>query len=64
MAAMDRRLRRLEVDTVIVDNVQGAYEAVSHLVRLGHRRIGLIGGPVHTYHDRARAAGRVQEGFD
>jgi DNA-binding LacI/PurR family transcriptional regulator len=57
MAAMDRRLRRLEVDTVIVDNVQGAYEAVSHLVRLGHRRIGLISGPVHITTGRERQEG-------
>ena len=60
MAAMDRRLRHLEVDTVIVDNVQGAYEAVSHLVRLGHRRIGLISGPVHITTGRERQEGYKQ----
>ena len=32
------------LDVVMVDNVQGAYDAVSHLFDLGHRRIGLIGG--------------------
>jgi LacI family transcriptional regulator len=30
---------------VEVDNVSGAYMAVTHLVRLGRRRIGLIAGP-------------------
>lgn len=57
VVAMDRRLRSLDVDTVIVDNVRGAYEAVSHLIRLGHRRIGLIGGPVHITTGRERLEG-------
>lgn len=30
------------VDSVAADNVGGAYEAVKHLIRLGHRRIGFI----------------------
>ena len=34
-----------DLDVVMVDNVQGAYDAVSHLIDLGHRRIGLVGGP-------------------
>jgi DNA-binding LacI/PurR family transcriptional regulator len=42
MVCVDRRLARVRVDTVIVDNVRGAYEAVDHLVRLGRRRIGFI----------------------
>ena len=35
--------RVLNVD---VDNVDGAYQAVSYLVGLGHRRIGMIAGPM------------------
>jgi len=31
-------------DSVMIDNVQGAYDAVSHLIDIGHRRIGLVGG--------------------
>jgi LacI family transcriptional regulator len=31
-------------DTVLVDNVGGAHEAVSHLLSLGHRRVGVITG--------------------
>lgn len=30
------------VDSVAVDNVGGAYKAVKHLIKLGHRRIGFI----------------------
>jgi LacI family transcriptional regulator len=38
---------RHEVDfpAVMVDNMGGATQAVQHLVELGHRRIGCIGGP-------------------
>jgi LacI family transcriptional regulator len=31
-------------DTVLVDNVGGAQRAVSHLIELGHRRVGVITG--------------------
>jgi len=31
-------------DTVLVDNVGGAQQAVSHLLRLGHQRVGVITG--------------------
>ncbi len=33
---------------VDVDNVAGAYSAVSHLLRLGYRRIAAITGPLYT----------------
>lgn len=41
---LDRRAERYDFDTVQVDNVHGAFMAVSHLIELGHRRIALIGG--------------------
>lgn len=37
-----------EVSFVDVDNVEGAYSAVSHLVRLGYERIATITGPLQT----------------
>lgn len=39
---IDRYLPGLDVDAVTSDNVGGAFAAVSHLVELGHRRIGFI----------------------
>ncbi len=30
------------VNSIVIDNEGGAYEAVSHLIRLGHRRIGFL----------------------
>lgn len=44
IVCLDRRLRRTSVDTVVVDNRSGAYEAVEHLTSLGHERIALICG--------------------
>jgi LacI family repressor for deo operon, udp, cdd, tsx, nupC, and nupG len=34
--------------SVTVDNRKAAYDATRHLLELGHRRIGLIGGSAHT----------------
>jgi LacI family transcriptional regulator len=39
---LDRAAKGINVDTVLVDNEKGAYQAVTHLISLGHRRIGLI----------------------
>jgi LacI family transcriptional regulator len=39
---LDRDLPQLGFDSVVVDNEQAAYEAVLHLLSLGHRRIGLV----------------------
>lgn len=41
---IDRLVPGLAIDSVLVDNVQGAYMATMHLVRLGYQRIGLIVG--------------------
>jgi DNA-binding LacI/PurR family transcriptional regulator len=57
VVAIDRRMRDLEVDTVVVQNVGGAYQAVSHLIKLGHHRIGFIGGPSRTTTGRERLEG-------
>jgi len=35
---------REKVDYVGVDNIHGGFLAVEHLIKLGHRRIGVIGG--------------------
>lgn len=33
----------IECDTILTDNLRGAYDAVKYLICQGHRRIGLIG---------------------
>lgn len=56
IVSVDRSLNSTSIDTVEVDNFQGAYEAVEHLIKLGHRRIGLIAGRpnLSTSRDRRR----------
>lgn len=60
MVCVDRRLARVTMDTVVVDNMRGAYEAVDHLIRLGHRRIGFIEGRPELSTSRERLQGYHQ----
>jgi len=39
VVAIDRRVPSVDLDYVGTDNFQGAYQAVSHLIETGHRRI-------------------------
>ena len=39
------------------DNINGAHDAVSHLLELGHRRIGFIGGSAYTGQSDLRERG-------
>src|SRR4029453_11223431 len=45
VVAVARRLRDLEVDTVTVAGIEGACAGAEHLIALGHRRMGPVGGP-------------------
>jgi len=45
---VDRDLKGLERDLVILDNIQCAQTLMNHLINLGHKRIGMILGPLHT----------------
>jgi LacI family transcriptional regulator len=42
LVLLDRQLEGLNVDCILFDNVNGTYQAVRHLIALGHTRIGLI----------------------
>jgi LacI family fructose operon transcriptional repressor len=44
VVVIDRRVRGVEIDTVLVDNVESAYKIVDHLIGHGHHRIGAIFG--------------------
>jgi DNA-binding LacI/PurR family transcriptional regulator len=57
VVAADRKLTTLEVDSVLLDNELGAYLGVSHLLRQGYPRIGVIAGPLHTTTGRERLRG-------
>ena len=47
----------LKTDVVQTDDRQGAFDAVSHLARIGHKRIGLVSGPMSVSNARARRQG-------
>lgn len=44
IVCIDRILKNSSVDTILSDNKKGAYIAVSHLIKIGHKRIAYIGG--------------------
>ena len=41
---VDRYIEGTKTHAVLVDNVAGAYRATEYLIKLGHRRIGIIAG--------------------
>jgi len=46
MVLIDYLPKNSKIASVLIDNVHGAYEAVCHLIKLGHKRIGFIGGSI------------------
>lgn len=54
---VDRLVPGARADRVAVDNEAGAYEAVRHLLSLGHVRIGCVSGPGEFEVARERVAG-------
>jgi LacI family transcriptional regulator len=48
LVVVGRPFQATEVSYLDVDNVKAAHQAVSHLVRLGCRRIGTITGPLNS----------------
>jgi DNA-binding LacI/PurR family transcriptional regulator len=56
----DRPAKGLDVDTVTVDNLEGAQRAVAHLAGHGHARIGFLGDRQDIWTQQERYAGYVQ----
>lgn len=54
---LDRWVRGFDADVVVVDNERGAYDAVSHLIRLGYTRIAIITGSLLFTTSPARQQG-------
>ena len=57
IVCVDRRLPKATLDTVVADNVSGAHAAVDHLLRIGHRRVGFVGGRPEISTSRERLEG-------
>lgn len=60
IVTVDRSLSDSAIDKVEVDNRQGAFDAVAHLIKKGHRRVGLITGPIDISTSRDRKLGYEQ----
>ncbi len=54
---MMRTSSDLKADAVVTDDEKGAFEAVSHLARVGHRLIALVSGPLSVSNGKARWRG-------
>ena len=57
---LDRRSPFPELSSVAVDDVEGARQAVEHLLRLGHRRVGFVNGPPTIQQCVDRRAGALR----
>lgn len=57
LVMIDRSIQGIEADTMMVDNVAAARDAVGRLTALGHRRIGMITSSTTLATTAARIAG-------
>jgi LacI family transcriptional regulator/LacI family repressor for deo operon, udp, cdd, tsx, nupC, and nupG len=56
---VDRSLSDVEVDSVVVNNEEGAFSAVDHLISLGYKRIAYLGGLPEIPTTRQRMNGYI-----
>jgi LacI family transcriptional regulator, galactose operon repressor len=54
---VDRPARCIDADTILADNAEGAREGVAHLIRAGHRRIGIIADTAEIFTATERLRG-------
>lgn len=54
---IDRKLKDIECDSVLVDNRGAVKDAVLRLIRAGHEKIGMIAGPEGMFTAEERLAG-------
>ncbi|HEX8346749.1 MAG TPA: LacI family DNA-binding transcriptional regulator [Actinoplanes sp.] len=57
VVVVDRLMPEVEVDTVLVDNEEGAASATRHLIGSGYRRVGCITGPAGLFTADQRLSG-------
>jgi LacI family transcriptional regulator len=57
LVLLDRQIEGLRADAVVFDNDSGAYQAVQHLLSLGHTRIGLLNLPASLTPGQGRLRG-------
>ena len=54
---LDRSISGVQADTVLVNNTDSVYQAVSRLMEQGHERIGIISGPKSVFTAKERLIG-------
>jgi len=59
MVLLDRRIKGIQCDSVTINNVRSAYEAVSFLIDQGFKRIGIICGPQYIQTGKERLDGYI-----
>jgi len=52
---VNRQVEGIEADAVLADDAQAVYESVSHLLKNGHRKIGMIMSPRSDYKREMRS---------
>lgn len=57
VVCIDRLPRNWDGDSVTINNAEGAYEAASYLIGLGHREMAVITGPLHLTNSQDRLKG-------
>lgn len=57
---LDRLVDGVDCDAILVDNENGAYKAVKHLINQGYRKIGIINGFIDRTTGRGRLAGYLK----
>ncbi len=60
IVCIDRAITSIPMDCVSVDNIAGARKGVEHLIECGHRRIGILTGPLSLQVARDRLEGYRQ----
>lgn len=62
---IDRAIKGIECDAVLVDNLNASYNAVETLLTKGHRRVGIICGPdeIFTAQERLKGYYNVHEDY-
>lgn len=60
IVCLDRVIDSIPVDNLSVDNIAGARKGVEHLIACGHRRIGILTGPLSVQVARDRLEGYRQ----
>lgn len=60
MVQIDRMIQGVSADTVLVDNADAIYNAVTRLVDRGHRRISIVTGPKSVFTAKERLVGYLR----